>query len=94
VTNESGYAVNQTEARSSAARGSGCAYGFCHMLPCPESCDASRLASLSIDWSTSHSTYSRLSATASPALSPVSRSEMRRASERRADGRKRRGRAG
>ena len=56
VTNESGYAVNHTEARSSAARGSGCAYGFCHMLPWPESCDASRLASASIDSSTSHST--------------------------------------
>ena len=62
VTNDSGYAVNHTDARSTAARGSGCANGFCHMLPWPESCDASRFASPSIDCSTSHSTYSRLSA--------------------------------
>ena len=90
VTNDSGYAVNQTDARSSAARGSGCANGFCHMLPWPDSCDASRFASASIDSSTSHSTYSRLSANPSPPR----RSAIRRRSERRARGRKRCGRAG
>src|SRR5690606_25126775 len=59
VTKLSGYAVNHTDARSTAARGSGCANGFCHMLPCPESCEASRFASVSIDSPTSQSTYSR-----------------------------------
>ena len=33
VIMEMGYAVNQTEAFSIAARGSGSANGFCHMLP-------------------------------------------------------------
>ena len=33
VIMEIGYAVNQTEAFSIAARGSGLANGFCHMLP-------------------------------------------------------------
>jgi hypothetical protein len=56
VTKDGGYAVNQTEARCSAARALGCAYGFCHMLPWPESWMASCLASQSIDCSTSHST--------------------------------------
>jgi hypothetical protein len=56
VMNDGGYAVNHTDARSSAARGLGCAYGFCHMLPWPESWIASCLASQSIDWSTSHLT--------------------------------------
>ena len=33
VIMEIGYAVNHTEAFSMAARGSGLAKGFCHMLP-------------------------------------------------------------
>ena len=33
VIMEIGYAVNQTDDFSIAARGSGLAYGFCHMLP-------------------------------------------------------------
>ena len=48
--------MNQTDARSIAARGSGLANGFCHMLPWPESCAASRFASASIDCSTSQDT--------------------------------------
>jgi hypothetical protein len=35
---EMGYAVNQTEAVSMAARGSGLAKGFWNMLPWPENC--------------------------------------------------------
>ena len=50
---EIGYAVNQTEAFSIAARGSGLANGFCHMLPWPENCLANSFASASIDCSTS-----------------------------------------
>ena len=38
VMSEIGYAVNQTGAFSIAARGSGSANGFCHMLPWPVNC--------------------------------------------------------
>ena len=37
VMNDNGYAVNQTEARSTAARGFGWANGLLHMLACPAS---------------------------------------------------------
>ena len=53
---EIGYAVNHTDAFSIAARGSGLAYGFCHMLPCPENCLAKSYASCSIDCSLSQAT--------------------------------------
>ena len=42
---EIGYAVNHTDAFSIAARGSGLANGFCHMLPWPENCLANSTAS-------------------------------------------------
>ena len=56
VMREIGYAANQTGALSIAARGSGSANGFCHMLPWPVNCLAKALASPSIDSSTSHCT--------------------------------------
>ena len=48
--------MNQTDAFSIAARGSGSANGFCHMLPCPENCLANSVASASIDSSVNQST--------------------------------------
>ncbi len=54
--NDSGYAVNQTDARSTAARGFGWANGLAHMLAWPASWRASVLASPSIDCLTSQST--------------------------------------
>ena len=56
VIMEMGYAVNHTDAFSMAARGSGLANGFCHMLPWPENCLANSTASESIDCSVSQST--------------------------------------
>ena len=53
---EIGYAVNHTEAFSIAARGSGLANGFCHMLPWPENWVANAFASSSIDCSRSQLT--------------------------------------
>jgi hypothetical protein len=49
VIMEIGYAVNHTDAFSMAARGSGLANGFCHMLPWPENWVAKAFASSSID---------------------------------------------
>ncbi|SPZ42569.1 Uncharacterised protein [Rhodococcus wratislaviensis] len=46
---EIGYAVNHTDPRSTAARGFGSAYGFCHMLPLPDNCSAINFASCRID---------------------------------------------
>ena len=66
VMREIGYAANHTGAFSMAARGSGSAKGFCHMLPWPVNCLAKALASPSIDSSTSHWTYSGLSPEAGP----------------------------
>ena len=48
--------MNQTEVFSIAARASGLANGFCHMLPWPDSLRANSVASASIDWSTSQDT--------------------------------------
>ena len=48
--------MNHTDAFSIAARGSGRANGFCHMLPCPENCLANSYASTSIDCSFSQLT--------------------------------------
>ena len=48
--------MNQTDAFSIAARGSGLANGFCHMLPWPENCLANSLASASMDCSVSQLT--------------------------------------
>ena len=56
VIMEIGYAVNQTDAFSIAARGSGSANGFCHMLPWPENWRANSVASASIEASTNQST--------------------------------------
>ena len=56
VIMEIGYAVNQTDAFSIAARGSGLANGFCHMLPWPENWRANSIASASIDCSVSQFT--------------------------------------
>ena len=53
---EIGYAVNHTDADSTACRGSGLANGFCHMLPWPENCLANSTASESIDCSASQLT--------------------------------------
>ena len=74
---EIGYAVNQTEAFSTAARGSGLANGFCHMLPRPENWVANDVASASIDCSFSHSTYSGLPPWARPFGPPTSRGDRR-----------------
>ena len=49
-------AAATTEAVSTAARGSGCAYGFCHIEPSPVSCAAISFASCSIDCPRNHST--------------------------------------
>jgi hypothetical protein len=46
---EIGYAVNQTEAFSIAARGFGFAYGFCHVPRDPENSAATAPALASID---------------------------------------------
>ncbi len=82
--------MNQTDAFSIAARGSGLANGFCHMLPWPENCLANSTASASIDWSVSQLTYAGLS----PLALPV-RSTLRLGNKRsRARGRSRLGRAG
>ena len=56
VIMEIGYAVNQTEVFSMAARGSGLANGFCHMLPWPENCRPNSMASASMDCSASQLT--------------------------------------
>jgi hypothetical protein len=48
--------VNHTEAVSTAPRGLGSAYGFCHIEPWPENCWLISLASASIDWLISHET--------------------------------------
>ena len=48
--------MNHTGAFSIAARASGSAYGFCHMLPWPVNWVAKVRASLSIDSPSSHST--------------------------------------
>ena len=53
---EIGYAVNHTDADSTAWRGSGLAKGFCHMLPWPENCRLIAFASASMDWLSSHDT--------------------------------------
>ena len=90
VIMEIGYAVNQTEAFSTAARGSGLANGFCHMLPWPEKWVANCCASASIDCSFSHVTYSVLPPYERPLRPPISRGNSRS----RALGRSRSGRAG
>lgn len=84
---EIGYAVNHTEPRSTAARGLGSAYGFCHMLPLPDNCSAINFASCRIDWLISHSTYFGLSGTGSPDCAST-------LAARRTDGFNGRGRAG
>lgn len=56
VTSDSGYAVNQTDDRSTAARGSGEANGLAHMVCWPASCRARVRASPSIDCSTNQPT--------------------------------------
>ena len=56
VISEMGYAVNHTDAVSTAWRGSGLANGFCHIVPWPENCRLISLASASIDWLRSHAT--------------------------------------
>ena len=48
--------MNHTDAFSIAARGSGLAKGFCHMLPWPENCRPNSIASASIDCSASQLT--------------------------------------
>ena len=65
--------MNQTEAFSTAARGSGLANGFCHMLPWPEKWVANSWASASIDCSLSHVTYSALPPYERPLRPPISR---------------------
>ena len=92
VIMEIGYAVNQTDAFSIAARGSGWANGFCHMLPWPENWVAIAVASDSIDFSISQSTYSGLSPLGAPFRSGRARRGNRPRS--RARGRSRFGRAG
>src|SRR5665647_2420400 len=87
---EMGYAVNQTDAVWIAARGSGLAKGFWNMLPWPENCLAMALASWSIDWRRSHSTYAGFEPTGSPSCSAGRTCPPRR----RALGRRCRGRAG
>ena len=83
--------MNQTDVFSIAARGSGLANGFCHMLPWPENWVAISVASASIDCSISQSTYSALS----PVGVPLCAFGPRGANSRsRARGRSRRGRAG
>ena len=54
-------------------------------MPWPDSCVASRLASASIDCSTSHSTYSRLSAICSLAAAALGEPALERAARRRAE---------
>ena len=49
VINDSGYAVNHTDAAATAERGLGLANGFCHIEPWPENCWLISLASASID---------------------------------------------
>ncbi len=66
LSNEIGYAVNHTDAVSTAARGSGRAKGFCHMIPVPESWRAIVFAYCSMDCSTSHATYAGFSDVAGP----------------------------
>ena len=56
VIMEIGYAVNHTDVFSIAARGSGLAKGFCHILPWPENSVAYLFASSSIERSTSQLT--------------------------------------
>ncbi len=65
-----GYAVNHTAAVSTARRGSGLAYGFCHMLALPENWRLIFSASASIDCTSSHRTYSGFDPSAAP--SPAS----------------------
>jgi len=91
VMNEIGYAVNHTDAVSTAWRGPGLANGFCHIVPWPENWRLISLASASIDWASSHDTYAGLVPVGLPSL----------ATERRATGaltrarwRRLRGRAG
>ena len=48
--------MNHTDADSTAARGSGLANGFCHIVPWPENCRLIALASASIDWLSSQDT--------------------------------------
>jgi hypothetical protein len=84
--------VNQTEAFSIAARGSGLANGFCHMLPWPENSLAKMVASDSMDCSTNHSTNARLSPLGLPDRSVRGRHGKNVRS--RARGRSRAGRAG
>ena len=75
-----------------AARGSGLANGFCHMLPWPENCFANVVASDSMDCSTNQSTYAGLSPLGLPDRSVRGRHGKRVRS--RARGRSRAGRAG
>jgi hypothetical protein len=68
---EIGYAVNQTEAFSIAARGFGFAYGFCHVPRDPENSAATAPALASIDSCCNQLTYpccEALSLTRCPAL--------------------------
>src|SRR6478672_13755845 len=67
VINESGYAVNHTDADVTAARGFGFAKGFCHIEPCPENCWLISLASASIDCVNSQDTYAGFVPVAGPA---------------------------
>ena len=82
--------TSKSEVFSTAARGSGLANGFCHMLPRPENCVANCWASASIDCSFSHFTYSGLPPYERPFRPPISRGNSRS----RARGRSRLGRAG
>jgi len=74
VISEIGYAVNHTDADSTACRGSGLANGFCHMLPWPENCRLIVFASASIDWLSSHDTYAGLVPFGWPSVLTVCRS--------------------
>ena len=56
VISDSGYAVNHTDAVSTAVRGFGRAKGFCHIEPWPENCWLISLASASIDCDSSQET--------------------------------------
>ena len=69
--------MNHTDAVSTAARGLGVAYGFCHIDPCPENCWLISLASASIDWARNHDTYAGLVPFAGPSWVTDRRSERR-----------------